>query len=420
MINFEREELANGLRLVVNTDKSTPLVAVCVSYFVGTRDEDSEKTGFAHLFEHLMFGGSKHAPNFDDYIQSAGGENNAYTNQDMTVYYETVPRENLEVALWLEADRMADLTLNKKALAVQRKVVVEEFKETCLNEPYGDVWHYLSPLAYQTHPYQVPTIGKSIDHIKNATIEDVKSFFDRFYRPNNAVLVLSGNIELAEAKELAEKWFGDVAAGEPVSRNYPKEQPQTEARRVEVRADVPLNALYIAFVGASRGEAAYYADTLLTDVLAEGEAARLYQRLVKDESVFSEIDAYTTATIDESLVVIEAKLYDNISFEQAEAAIWRELDLLKNEPLTPREWEKLQNRVESTLIFSEISASNKAANLAYYELLGDIELINRESEAHRAVSPNVLQNRAQYLFQPQRSNTLRYYAEAKAEAKTEK
>lgn len=414
MIQFERAELANGLRLLVNTDKSTPLVAVCVTYFVGTRDENPERTGFAHLFEHLMFGGSKHAPNFDDYIQSAGGENNAYTNQDMTVYYETVPRENLEVALWLEADRMADLTLNKRSLSVQRKVVVEEFKETCLNEPYGDVWHYLSPLAYEKHPYRVPTIGEKVEHIAEATIEEVKGFFDRFYRPNNAVLVLSGNIEMPEALQLVGKWFGDLPAGAPVSRAYPQEVEQKAARRLVRQAEVPLNALYIAFPAAARKDSDYYADTLLTDVLGEGEAARLYQRLVKEDAIFTEIDAYTTATIDASLVVIEGRLYEGVSFEKAEAAIWRELEQLKNETLSQREWEKLQNRVESSLVFSEISAGNKAANLAYYELLGDAALINQEADAHRAISPQDLQTRAQTLFAIEKSNTLCYQATPEA------
>ena len=413
MINYQRTTLDNGLRLIVNTDRSTPLVAVCITYFVGTRDENPERTGFAHLFEHLMFGGSKNAPNFDDYIQSAGGENNAYTNQDMTVYYEVVPRENLEIALWLEADRMADLTLNKKALNVQRKVVVEEFKETCLNEPYADVWHYLGPLVYKKHPYQVPTIGKEIDHIKNASLEDVQSFFKKFYRPNNAVLTLSGNIEMEEAKALVEKWFGDLPAGEAIDRNYPQEEEQTEARTLDIYAAVPLKALYIAFPAAKRNEAAYYADSLLTDVLAEGEASRLYKSLVKDKLMFSEIDAYTTGTLDTSLVVIEGKLYDNITFEAAEAAIWAELEHLKNNPLAEREWEKLQNQVETNLVFSELSSSNKASNLGYYEVMGDLERINSEHQAHREATPSVLQARAKALFQKQRSNTLRYHVKEK-------
>lgn len=413
MINYQRTTLDNGLRLIVNTDKSTPLVAVCITYFVGTRDENPERTGFAHLFEHLMFGGSKNAPNFDDYIQSAGGENNAYTNQDMTVYYEVVPRENLEIALWLEADRMADLTLNKKALNVQRKVVIEEFKETCLNEPYADVWHYLGPLVYKRHPYQVPTIGKEIAHIKDASLEDVQAFFNKFYRPNNAVLTLSGNIELEEAAILAEKWFGDLPSGQPIDRNYPQEEEQEEARHLDVYGAVPLKALYMAFPAAKRSDNAYYADTLLTDVLAEGEASRLYKALVKDKAIFSEIDAYTTATFDMSLVVIEGKLYDNISFEEAEKLIWIELDKLKTELLTQREWEKLQNQVETTLVFSEISTSNKASNLGYYEILGDLSRINTEAQAHKAVTPAVLKARATELFQICKSNTLHYHVKEK-------
>ncbi len=410
MINFHRSRLPNGLRLLVNIDRSTPLVAVCLTYFVGTRDEDAARTGFAHLFEHLMFGGSQNAPNFDDYVQRAGGENNAYTNQDMTVYYQTLPSENLDVALWLEADRMNALTLNKKALGVQRKVVVEEFKETCLGEPYGDVWHHLAPLVYTQHPYQVPTIGKEIAHIEKAELSDVKSFFERFYAPNNAVLVVSGNVDPQTVAERVQHYFGDIAPAPDYARVYPQEPEQTQARRKTLQADVPLNAIYIAFPSAGRGSADYYADCLLTDILAEGEAARLYQRLVKTQALFSEIDAYTTATIDPAMIVIEGKLSENVSFETAEAAIWQELEQLKNEALAEREWDKLQNRVENSLIFSELSPSTKAANLGFYELLQGAEGINEETAAYRAVSAQRLQSRAQAIFRPERSNTLLYEA----------
>lgn len=411
MIDFQRYKLDNGLTLLVHTDRTTPLVAVCMTYQVGTRDEHPARTGFAHLFEHLMFGGSKNAPNFDDWLQRAGGENNAFTNQDMTVYYEVVPRENLETALWLEADRMADLLLNKRALNVQRKVVVEEFKETCLNEPYGDVWHHLSPLAYRVHPYQVPTIGKTFEHIEQASLEDVQQFFQRFYRPNNAILSLCGNIEADEARQLVEKWFGNLPAGEQLPRVYPAEPAQTEARMLTIEADVPLNALFIAFQGARRQDADYYAEDLLSDVLAEGESARLFKKLVKDTPLFTELDAYTTGTLDTSLFVVEGKLYDNVSFEQAEEAIWNELKLLAEEKLSITEWERLQNRVENNVVFGELSAINKAINLGLYEVLGDATQINQEAEFYRQITPERLQQRAQQLFQPQHSSTVYYRAQ---------
>lgn len=413
MIHFHRRTLPNGLRVLVNVDRSTPLAAVCLTYFVGTRDEEADCTGFAHLFEHLMFGGSQNAPNFDDYVQRAGGENNAYTTQDMTVYYESLPTENIDVALWLEADRMRSLTLNKKALNVQRKVVVEEFKETCLGEPYGDVWHHLAPMVYTRHPYQVPTIGKEIAHIEGAELSDVKSFFERFYAPNNAVLVISGDVDVESVYARVEHYFGDIAPSAlPLRRTYEQEPEQTSERRKVVRADVPLNGLYIAFPAAGRGSSEYYADCLLTDILAEGEASRLQQRLVKSHALFSEIDAYTTATIDPAMIVIEGKISEGRSFEEAESAVWAELEALKTVTLGEWEWEKLQNRVEHSLVFAEMGASTKAANLGFFEWLGGAEAINEETKAYRAVSAERLQARAQEIFRRERSSTLLYEAKA--------
>jgi len=408
MTKFETAQLANGLQLVVHQDINTPLAAVCVTYKVGTRDEELHRTGFAHLFEHLMFGGSKNAPNFDDEIQQAGGENNAFTNQDFTVYYQTLPLTNIETALWLEADRMADLGLNKKSLSTQQKVVVEEFKETCLNEPYGDVWHHLSPLVYTQHPYKIPTIGLTFEHIEQASLDDVKRFFQRFYRPNNAVLSIVGNINLATALPLVEKWFGDIPAGENLGKNYPQEPPIKEPRRLRVKSNAPLNAIFISFLASPRTALGYYADDLLSDILAEGEAARLYQHLVKEQQIFTEIDAYTTENVDAGLFVIEAKLAENQTFEAAEAAIWKELDALKSEKLSAHEWQKLQNRVEHDLVFEEISINNKAINLGFYAALGDIQQINKEADCYKRISPEFLQNYSQQLFNPQSAATLWY------------
>lgn len=408
MIHFSKYQLANGLRLVVHTDKSTPLVAVCLSYDVGTRDEDPRRTGFAHLFEHLMFGGSKHAPDFDTPLQTAGGENNAFTNQDMTVYYDVLPRDNWEVALWLEADRMASLKLNKRALDVQRKVVIEEFKETCLNEPYGDIWHHIGELAYTVHPYRVPTIGEVPQHIADATLDDVKAFFERFYRPNNAVLSVGGNIEPEEALQAVEKWFGDIPAGEPVEHRFPIEPEVTAPRRKEVQGDVPNDALFIFFHCAARYEEPYYADDLVSDVLGGGESALLYQRLVKQQALFTEIDAYLSGTTDRGLFVIEGKLADEVSVEQAEAAVWAILDELQAQPISERDLQKLKNRVEHSLEFSEMSALNKTISLGYYEIMGDANGINTEADGYNKLTTKDLHQRAQFLFQRQRSMTIVY------------
>ena len=408
MIQYTRHQLANGLKLIVHPDPETPLVAVCLTYFVGTRDENPERTGFAHLFEHLMFGGSKNAPNFDDIVQLAGGENNAFTNQDMTVYYEVMPRENLEVALWLEADRMANLSLNKKALNVQRKVVVEEFKETCLNEPYGDIWHHIGKLVYQTHPYRVPVIGETFEHIEQASLHDVQDFFQRFYRPNNAILTVCGNVNADEVRALVEKYFGQIEAGEALARKYAPEAAQTEPRRLEVQGNVPLDAIYLCFHGASRTESEYYTEDLISDVLAAGESSWFFQELVQGKKLFVELDAYLTATLDPGLVVIEGKLSEGVTFAQAEAAIWEQLQRLQNAPIDASDWEKLQNRIEHDLHFGENNSFNKAISLGFYELLGDIDRINREAAHYRAATPAAIQARAQQLFQPQCASVIWY------------
>lgn len=408
MVKFEKYTLDNGLRLVVHTDKSTPMVAVCVSYDVGTRDENPERTGFAHLFEHLMFGGSLHATNFDDHIQNAGGENNAFTNQDMTVYYEIVPYKNIDTALWLEADRMQNLLLNQKALEVQRKVVVEEFHETCLEEPYGDVWHHLSPLAYPKHPYQVPTIGAKVEHIAEANLDDVKGFFDKFYCPNNAVISICGNIDAVDALEKVKHWFGDIQVGQTPTRPlFDAQAPQTP-QKIHIKADVPLDAIYIAFPAAPRDSHNFYTEDLLSDILGEGDTARLYQRLVKKEQIFSEIDAYITGTLDRGLFIIEGKLNEETTFEQAEKAIWQELEQLATTAIDANELQKLQNRIEHNLAFSEMSNMNKAISLGYYELLGDAGGINLEGQRYQAVTAQAIQERAARIFQISHSTTVYY------------
>ena len=308
MIDFSRFELANGLRVVVHEDKSTPMIAVNILYNVGARDESPDKTGFAHLFEHLMFGGSANIPNFDEPIQMAGGENNAFTNNDITNFYNILPAENIETAFWLESDRMLSLNFSKESLEVQRKVVLEEFKETCLNQPYGDVWHHISEMAYKVHPYQWPTIGKVPKHVEDATLEDVKNFFYKYYRPNNAILVVSGNTTVEIMKALSAKWFGQIPKGDDVgAKNIPQEPKQQQLVQRTKYAKVPIDSLYLAFHIPGRVDEDYYATDLLSDVLSNGASARLYRRLLKEKRLFSQIDAYITGNIDPGLLIIEGK-----------------------------------------------------------------------------------------------------------------
>lgn len=409
-MKFNRYRLDNGLKILVHPDHSTPLASVCLTYNVGTKHEEAQKTGYAHLFEHLMFGGSAHAANFDAYIQQAGGENNAFTNQDMTVYYEYLPWQNLETALWLEADRMRWLRLNDALLERERKVVLEEFKESCLNEPYGDIWHHIGPLVYPNHPYQVPTIGRIPQHIADATLEDVQAFYQRYYCPSNAVLTVSGHVEPEQVLALAHKWFGDLPAGQPNTQQLPTEPPQTQRRELDVMGTVPLDALYMVFRSAGRKDPAYYTDDLITDVLAEGDAAWLYEHLVREQEIFSNVDAYLTGSVEDGLVVIEGRLGEGVNFEQAEQAVWQELERLQGAPLNQLALDKFQHCTEHNLEFGEINHLHKAINLGYYETLGDAAWVNKEKARYNAVTAANIQTRSQALFQPQACSVLRYHA----------
>lgn len=411
MVHFTRHLLSNGLRVLVHEDPSTPLVAVNIAYNVGSRDEQPDKTGFAHLFEHLMFAGSKHVPDFDEPLQRAGGENNAYTTNDYTTFYEILPAENLETALWLESDRMLALNISAKALDVQRKVVLEEFKETCLNEPYGDSWHHLSEMMFKHHPYRWPVIGLVPEHVENATLDDVRRFFKAWYTPNNAVLSIAGSVRTPEVLSLAEKWFAGIPTGPAFIRNLPPEPAQTAPVRKEVVAQVPVRAIYLAFRTPARLHPDFYPVDLLSDVLAQGHSSRLYRRLLKEKQLFTQIDAYVTANTDPGLFVIEGRPADGVDTEAALAAIWAELEELKNEVLEERELQKIKHRFESTVVFSETSAINKAQNLAFYELLDRAELMNEEVDIYLAVSTAELQHTARQLFRPENSATLLYVPE---------
>lgn len=410
MIAFEKKVLDNGLIVIIHEDPSTPMVAVNVAYNVGSKDEDDEKTGFAHLFEHLMFGGSVNIPDFDTPIQEAGGENNAFTNSDITNFYELVPAQNIETALWLESDRMLQLRFSKKSLNTQKKVVIEEFKETCLNEPYGDMWHHLSELSYTKHPYQWPTIGREMNHIANATIEDVKTFFYQFYRPDNAVLVIAGNITSAEGFFLANKWFGSIPPGKNQKKLLPQEPKQIASRKKIIRQDIiPHDAIYRAYHMDGRLSDEYFICDLISDILANGRSSRFYQKLYKEQQLFSTIDAYISGSSDPGLFIIEGKTMPDVSIEQASEAIDRELRLLMEENLSERELTKLKNSLESSLIFSEISVLNKAISLAYFETLGDAGFINEEVARYQKLTAEDIRNTAKKIFIAENCNELIYF-----------
>ena len=407
-MKINRHILGNGLRLVHSQDESTQMVALNILYNVGARDEHPEHTGFAHLFEHLMFGGSVNIPDYDTPLQLAGGENNAWTNNDITNYYLTVPYQNVETAFWLESDRMLSLDFNERSLEVQRGVVMEEFKQRCLNQPYGDVSHLLRPLAYQTHPYQWPTIGKDLSHIANATLEEVKDFFFRFYAPNNAIIAVTGHISFEEAVRLTEKWFVPIPRREVPVRNLPVEQEQTEERRLVVERNVPLDALFMAFHMCDHLHPDYYAYDILSDILSNGRSSRLNQRLVQEKQLFSTIDAYISGTVDAGLFHIAGKPAAGVSLETAEKAVWDELELLKQEFVGEQELEKVKNKFESTQIFGNINYLNVATNLAWFELLGRAEDMETEVKRYRSVTIEQLQQVAQTAFRKENGVVLYY------------
>jgi len=411
MVKFNRFTLDNGLRVIVHEDNTTPMAVVNILYDVGARDENPEQTGFAHLFEHLMFGGSVNIPTYDEPLQRVGGENNAFTSNDITNYYITLPAANLETAFWLESDRMLSLAFSEKSLEVQRNVVMEEFKQRYLNQPYGDVWLRLRPLVYKHHPYQWATIGKNLEHIEHAKIEDVKAFFKKHYTPQNAIMVVGGDVTTEQVKQLAEKWFAPIPAGEKYVRNLPQEPEQHEERRETVTAKVPLNDIYIAFQVPARTDGDYFALDLISDILSRGQSSRLYRSLVKEKQLFSEIHAHLSGSSDKGMLVVEGKPLENVSIEEAEAAVWIELEAICNNPVPEDELTKVKNKTESTMVFSEMALLDKAMNLAFFELLGDADLFNHETEKYLAVTAKQIQEQAQSVFRRDNSSTLIYLAE---------
>ena len=414
MVDFNRFTLANGLKVLVHEDATTPMAVLNILYDVGARDEDPEKTGFAHLFEHLMFGGSVNIPNYDEPLQRVGGENNAFTSNDITNYYTTLPAENIETAFWLESDRMLNLAFSEKSLETQINVVSEEFKQRYLNQPYGDIWLKLRPLAYKKHSYRWATIGKELSHIEEAKMSDVKAFFAKHYNPQNAILVVGGNVKTEDVKKLAQKWFEPIPAGEKYNRNLPQEEQQTEARFETVKANVPLNAIYVAFKMPGRINQDYYAFDLLSDILSGGKSSRLHNSLLKEQQLFSDINAYISSSLDPGLFIVEGKLVEGVSMERAEAAIWAELEKIKNETIEAKELTKVKNKVESVLVFSEMSLLDKAMNLAYYELLGDADILNQEASKYLKVDAEDISRISKETFDKNSSSTLYYLTEENA------
>lgn len=391
MIHFDRFTLENGLKVIFHKDPTSPLAVVNTLYDVGARDESPEKTGFAHLFEHLMFGGSVNIPDFDAPLQHAGGESNAFTSNDITNYYDVLPAQNLETALWLESDRMMSLAFTPKSLETQRSVVIEEFKQRYLNQPYGDVWLYLRPLAYTVHPYQWATIGKEIKHIEDAEMVDVVEFFNKFYNPSNAILCIAGNFELAYIKEVVEKWYGDIPSGIKPARVLPAEPQQTVFREQTIERKVPSDAFYYAFKMPERKNTDYFIVDILSDAMGRDKSSRLYTKIQKELKLVTEIGAYITGSLNDGLLIISGKLSPDVTFEQVDNAIWEVMDTMVNIPLSDQEMNRLKNKIKTAKAFQDKGLLNRAMNLAYFELLGDADGINEEAQIYEAIMPKHIQ-----------------------------
>jgi predicted Zn-dependent peptidase len=410
MLKYDSFTLDNGLRVIIHRDKSTPIVAMNIIYMVGSRDENPDRTGFAHLFEHLMFGGSVHIPKYDEPLQKAGGENNAFTNNDFTNYYLTIPKNNIETAFWLESDRMLSLAFSEKSLDVQRQVVVEEFKQNYLNQPYGDVYLLLKPLAYKVHPYQWNTIGKDISHIKQATMEEVQAFYKKFYNPDNAILSIAGDVDPQEMLKLAEKWFGPIPRGERIIRNYPQEPHQDDEREQEVDRKVPQSAIYMAWHMPKRMDSDFYRADLISDVLSNGNSSRLFQNLVKKSKMFSDISAFVTGDLDPGLFIVTGRLLNGSTPEEAEKLIRKELDAICGHYVSEEELQKINNKIEANLLFGRMSVLNKAMALGYYEMMGSASLLDEEISKYRAVTREDIRSVAEGIFNGSKPSKLFYRA----------
>lgn len=412
MVSFTRFTLDNGLRVIAHHDRSTPLTAMNLLYNVGSRNEDPGMTGMAHLFEHLMFTGTEGVPEFDLPLQLAGGENNAFTSNDITDYYITIPADNIETAFWIESDRMNGPVLTQNSLDIQRQVVIEEYRQRYLNQPYGDAMLILRPLAYKIHPYRWPTIGMDITHIENISLEKAREFFSSYYSPSNAVLTISGNTPPDLTFDLSVKWFGPVLQRNINNHVIPPEPEQTEERYAETGRDVPSDALYKAWHICGRKSDDFQALDLLTDILAGGESGRLYTKLVREKNIFSEINAWLTSDFDPGLAILSGKLMQGISFDDAERAVNEVINELKEKKIPQKELNKVRNKYESSTLLSNTSALNKAMNLSVYEILGDPGMINSEVSRYREISSERARDAAIRYFKATNCATL-FYKSAK-------
>ena len=410
MITYKNHTLVNGLTVVVNRDRSSKLAAVNLLYKVGARNENPSRTGFAHLFEHLMFRGTHEVPDFDTPVQMAAGENNAFTNNDYTDFYMTLPKDNVETALWLESDRMTGLDISEENLAIEKRVVIEEYKQRYLNQPYGDMQMLLRALAYRVHPYRWATIGLAPEHIAEASLEEVRAFYHRYYRPSNAILSISADIEEERMIDLAEKWFAQIEDSPRPAVEIPQEPPQTEARRQEIERDVPATAITKAYHMGSRTSSDFFLGDLTTDLLAGGESSRLYQHLVKEQKLFANVNAYVSGELDPGLFVLTGQLLPGTTVDEAEEAMQREIDRLQTEKAEPQELEKIKNKFEANTLFGEINVMNKAMNLGFYQMLGDLPLINREVEIYRSHTPEQVVEFCRRTLRPENCSTLIYRA----------
>jgi zinc protease len=410
MIQFEEFTLENGLRVIVHEDPTVEIAVLNLLYDVGSRDEHPDKTGFAHLFEHLMFGGSVNIPNYDEPLQKVGGENNAFTNTDITNYYLTVPAANIETGFWLESDRMLSLSFDPNVLEVQRKVVIEEFKQRYLNQPYGDVWLRLRPLAYLKHPYQWATIGKEISHIENATMDDVRGFFFKHYAPNNAILVVAGNVKKDQVKKLSEKWFGPIPKQNVPARVLTSEPAQNAKRFLEVEAKVPASAFYKSYHMPGRFHDDYYAADLLSDILSRGHSSRLYQKLVKEKEIFTSVSSFVMGTIDPGLLVINGRVKTGVKLSDAEAEVNEIVSELLNNGASAEELTKVKNQAYSTLEFGEVEVMNRAMNLAFAKLSGDANIVNREAQDIEAVTLADIQRVGKQILREENASVMYYHA----------
>lgn len=411
MIKYTKRVLKNGLTILVNRDRASKLAAVNILYKVGARNEADDKTGFAHLFEHLMFRGTESVPDFDYPVVMASGENNAFTNNDYTDFYITLPKENLSTALWLESDRMRNLNITAEVYETEKRVVIEEFKQRYLNQPYGDEQLLLRDLCYKVHPYRWSAIGISPEHIERATLEDVRAFYDKHYRPSQAILSISADLPEEEMLDMAEHYFADI---EDVGGNVApvvKEPVQTEPRRLEVEREVPATDITIAFHMGDRLSRDFFLGDLASDLLAGGESSRLINRLVKEKGLFSSANAYITGSLDEGLFIIKGRLMPSTTEVDAEAALWRELDELKRGNVSDYEMEKVKNKFEANMLMGEINVMNKAMNLGFYAMIGDLALLNTEADIYRSISREELMSFAERVFTPNNSSTLIYRAQ---------